>query len=129
MCATVTVCACVCACAYVCVCVHACVCACVYVRVRVCMCMCMYLQTQNYFSSYYRFKFPSLFVIYGILSLGMIVFFDLLGKIDQKSLFCSSQDLMKSRANPTVFCTLSGTYQYMCEDNRQVSLEFACSCP
>ena len=60
------------------------------------------------YSLSYRFKFPSVFIIYGMLSLNMIEVFDVIGKVDQKSLLCSSQDLMESLDNPTVFCTVSG---------------------
>ena len=69
--------------------------------------------------SSYRFTFPSVFIIYVILSGGLIELIYLIGKIDQKSLFCSSQDLLKTLDNATVFCTLSGTQQYTVgEDDR-----------
>ena len=62
--------------------------------------------------SYYRFKFPSVFIIYIILGPGMTVFVDLLGNSDLKSMFCSSHDLIKSLESPTVYCTLSGIHVY-----------------
>ena len=66
--------------------------------------------------SYCRFKFPSVFIIYIILSAGMTIFLDLLGNFDLKSMFCSSHDLIKSLENPTIYCTLSGIIIYTSQE-------------
>ena len=70
------------------------------------------MSNDNYYSllSSYRFKFPSVFIIYNIFSVGIIKMISFIGTISQKTLFCSSQDLMKTLDNPTVFCTLSGIH-------------------
>ena len=70
------------------------------------------MSNDNYYSllSSYRFKFPSVFIIYNIFSVGIIEMISFIGTISQKTLFCSSQDLMKTLDNPTVFCTLSGIH-------------------
>ena len=74
----------------------------------------------NSMLSSFRFKFPSVFIIYNIFSVGIIEMIFFIGTISQKSLFCSSQDLMKTSDNPTVFCTLSGIHQYTVGENNRL---------
>ena len=67
----------------------------------------------------YRFTFPSVFIVYGTLTVGVFELFVLIGYMDRK-LFCNSRDLIESLDNPTVFCSIQGNaacnrYMLVCE--------------
>jgi len=58
--------------------------------------------------SYYRFKFPSVFVIFQTITVSVYLVFVLIAFTNKEELFCSSDDLVENIDNPTPFCTISG---------------------
>lgn len=58
------------------------------------------------------FKFPSIFIVYSPLPIGVFELLLLIGYMDRKNLFCSDIDLEESIQNPTAFCSLQGAVFY-----------------
>ena len=56
----------------------------------------------------YRFKFPSVFIIYQNTTVVVYAIFVLVGYAAKEPLFCSSDDVQESLDNPTPFCTIIG---------------------
>ena len=59
----------------------------------------------------YRFKFPSVFIIYQMFPLGLFEIFLLIAFTDRERLFCSKRDVIGSLANSTPFCTIQGVFR------------------
>ena len=56
----------------------------------------------------YRFRFPSVFIIYQNITVAVGAIFVLVGYTAKEPLFCSSDDVQESLDNPTPFCTIIG---------------------
>ena len=61
-------------------------------------------------SLFYRYKFPSVLVVYQYITVCMYTVFVLIGYTAKEDLFCGSMDLTKSFDDPTPFCTITGMY-------------------
>ncbi len=63
----------------------------------------------------FRFSFPSVFIIYGTVSLSSVMILLSVSLNYQKELFCSSSNLFESIDNPTMYCTATGRcFLYKC---------------
>ena len=60
------------------------------------------------FSNICRLKFPSIFIAYGTVALGVLELIFLVGYFDRKALFCTSRELIQSIWDPTKFCMFQG---------------------
>ena len=56
----------------------------------------------------YRYRFPSGFVVFQVIPVGVFEVFVLIGYMDRKKLFCSSPDLIEALEHPTTFCNIQG---------------------
>ena len=55
-----------------------------------------------------RFSFPSIFIVYSVIALGVLEVLMIIGYFDHTSLFCSSRSLSKSIEDVTPFCKVQG---------------------
>ena len=62
----------------------------------------------------YRFKFPSVFIIYQNITVVVGAVFVLIGYTAKEPLFCSSDDVTESLDNATSFCTIIGRSSLNC---------------
>ena len=58
----------------------------------------------------YRYKFPSVLVVYQNITVCIYSIFVLIGYTAKEDLFCSSIDLTETFDDPTPFCTITGMY-------------------
>ena len=68
----------------------------------------MLLRSNSCSSTAYRFKFPSVFIIFQTITVSVYAVFLLIGYTDKQALFCSSDDVIETLDNPTPFCTIIG---------------------
>lgn len=60
------------------------------------------------------YRFPSGFVVFQVIPVGVFEVFVLIGYMDRKKLFCSSPDLIEALEHPTTFCNIQGAVFYYC---------------
>ena len=60
----------------------------------------------------YRFKFPSVFVVYEMFPLGLFEVFLLIAFTDRERLLCSKRDVVGSLQDSTPFCNIQGVFIY-----------------
>ncbi len=56
----------------------------------------------------YRFSFPSVFIVYQTLTLGLFELFVLIGFTDREQLYCSARDLQESVKDASPYCEAIG---------------------
>ena len=68
-----------------------------------------YYSSLNFILSSCRLTYPSIFIVYQMVTILIFDFSVLVGRFDQATLFCSSIDLEESFRNPTAFCSFTGS--------------------
>ena len=72
--------------------------------------LCLYVYLHILCSCIYRFKFPSILIVYQTIQIFVVLIVDLVHFISLQDTVCSSKDLVKSLQpeNATLFCQLTG---------------------